>query len=144
MKEQNFSNHRRYVPGYHILLSLLLVGGTVISIINVVRHPAYSGGHVSALLITLLFICGIFIFWYMRGFPIKAQDRAIRAEEGLRYFILTGKPLDTRLTLSQIIALRFAPDEEFVQLVDKAITENLSPDDIKRAIKNWRTDNHRA
>lgn len=144
MADQNYSNHKRFVPGFHILLSLLLIGGTVVSIINIFRHPAYSGGHVSSILIALLFICGFFIFWYMRQFPIKAQDRAIRAEETLRYFILTGKRFDSRLTMSQIIALRFASDDELEQLADRAVNENLSSADIKKAIQNWRADNHRA
>lgn len=144
MTEQNYSNHRRYVTGFHILLGLLLISGTIVSIINVIRHPANSGGHVSSTLIALLFICGLFIFWYMRQFPVKAQDRAIRAEEALRYFILTGKPLDNRLTMGQIIALRFAADDEFVPLAGRAVTESLSPDDIKKSIKNWRSDNHRV
>ena len=80
----------------------------------------------------------------MRVFPLKAQDRAIRAEEALRYFILTGKPLDKRLTIGQITALRFASDEEFLPLVDRSLAENLSSKDIKQAIKNWRPDYHRV
>lgn len=84
------------------------------------------------------------MFWYMRQFPIKAQDRAIRAEESLRYFILTGKPISRALTIGQIAALRFAEDEEFVALIDKALAENLSADDIKKTIKNWKADHHRA
>ncbi|MGZ3922035.1 MAG: DUF6526 family protein [Bacteroidia bacterium] len=144
MAEQNYSNHSRYVPGYHYLLSTLLITGLIISIINVVRHPANGGGHVSSALIALLFVCAIFSFWYGRQFPIKAQDRAIRAEESLRFFILTGKPLDSRLTIGQTIALRFASDDEFVALAAKAVAENLSPNDIKKSIKNWRPDNHRV
>ena len=84
------------------------------------------------------------MFWFMRTFPIKAQDRAIRAEEGLRYFILTRKPIDSRITMQQIAALRFAPDDELLPLVDRAVVENLSPNDIKKAIKNWKSDNHRV
>jgi hypothetical protein len=80
----------------------------------------------------------------MRQFALKAQDRAIRAEESLRYFILTGKAIDSRITMGQIIALRFAPDEEFVLLTEKAAAEGLLPNDIKKEIKNWRADNHRA
>ena len=144
MTEQNFSNHRRFVPGFHIVLSLLLIGGIIISIINVLRHPANSDGHVSSVLITLLFVCGLLISWYVRQFPIKAQDRAIRAEEGLRVFILTGKALDRRLTIGQIAALRFASDDELVALATRAIAENLSPSDIKKSIKNWRADHHRV
>ena len=144
MTEQNFSNHRRSVPGFHILLFLLLTGGIIISIINLIRHPANSGGHVSAALIVLLFVCGFLISWYVRQFPIKAQDRAIRAEEGLRFFILTGKALDNRLTIGQIAALRFASDDELIALATRAIVENLSPNDIKKSIKNWRADHHRV
>lgn len=80
----------------------------------------------------------------MRRFPLKAQDRAIRAEESLRFFILTGKPLDSKLSPGQIAALRFASDEEFVILSARAISENLSPDDIKKSVKNWRADYHRV
>ncbi len=84
------------------------------------------------------------LFFYARQFAIKAQDRAIRAEENLRHFVLTGNLLDPRLTMPQIVALRFAPDLELVGLVNRAVTENLSNDDIKKAIKNWRHDYHRA
>jgi hypothetical protein len=80
----------------------------------------------------------------LRTFPLMAQDRAIKAEENLRHFALTGKLLDGRLTLSQIIALRFASDNEFVILADRAIIENLSNKDIKKAIQYWRADHHRV
>jgi preprotein translocase subunit YajC len=144
MTEQNYTNHRRFVKGYHFILSLLLLAGLVFSIINVIRHPANSGGHVSSALIAFLFICLMFVFWFMRQFPLKAQDRAIRAEERLRYFILTSKALDSRLTPGQIAALRFAHDDEFVILVDKAVEENLSANDIKKLIKDWKADHHRV
>src|SRR3978361_2249037 len=127
MSNQNYSNHRRYVPGYHILLTFLLGTGFAASVLNILRHSANSGGYVSAVLIALLFICAMFLFWYSRLFPLKAQDRAIRAEEGLRFFILSGKALDRRLTIGQIAALRFAGDEEFVALVVKTLAENLAP-----------------
>ena len=83
-------------------------------------------------------------FIYLRTFPLKAQDRAIRAEENLRHFILTGKPLSDKLTINQIIALRFASDAEYLDLVTKAIEQNLAPKQIKESIKNWRADYHRA
>ena len=95
----------------------------------------------------ILFLSAInfmMLFFYAREFAIKAQDRAIRAEENLRYFALTGNLLDPRLTMPQIIALRFAPDLEFIGLVNRAIAENMSNDTIKKAIKDWRPDYHRA
>jgi len=144
MEPQNFKNHRRYAIGYHFLLSLLLIIGTIAAIVNIFRHKPNEGGFLSTLLIALLFICAALIFLFMRQFPLKAQDRAIRAEESLRYYILTNKPLSRSLSVHQVAALRFADDDEFVPLVEKAIVESLSPDDIKKAIKNWRADHHRA
>jgi hypothetical protein len=77
-------------------------------------------------------------------FSLKAQDRAIRAEENFRHYILTGKPLDSRLTTRQIIGLRFASDEEFPALAVRAVEENLSEDEIKRLVKKWRPDYYRV
>ena len=77
-------------------------------------------------------------------FPLKAQDRAIRAEENLRHYVLTGKLLDPKLTVRQIIGLRFASDREFVALAQKAAAESLSEDAIKKAIRNWRADTYRV
>ena len=72
------------------------------------------------------------------------QDRAIRAEESLRYYILSGKLPDKRLRMSQIIALRFASDEELIELAKRAVEEQLSSSAIKNAIRNWRADYYRA
>lgn len=79
----------------------------------------------------------------MRAFPARVQDRSIRAEENLRHYVLAGKLLDPRLKISQIVALRFAPDEEFVDLVKCAAEEGLSNDAIKKEIKAWKADHHR-
>lgn len=78
-----------------------------------------------------------------RMFALKAQDRAARAEEKLRYFILAGKALPAELRMGQILALRFSNDDEFINLVDKVVANNLSADAIKKEIKNWRGDYHR-
>jgi hypothetical protein len=144
MKDQNYATHRRYAAGYHYVLSGLLIVGLIISIVNIFRHSPGQAGFLSAVLIALLFVCAFLITAFLRTFPLKAQDRAIRAEEGLRYFILTRKPIDNSITIQQIAALRFAPDDELIPLVERVITENLSPDDIKKAIKNWKSDYHRV
>ena len=52
---------------------------------------------------SVMMICLLILFFLCRIFPLKAQDRAIRAEENLRHYALTGKLLDSRLTISQII-----------------------------------------
>jgi hypothetical protein len=143
MTDQNFTNHRRLAPGYHYVLTLLLLVGVVSAIVNVVLQWGTSG-LMASLLILLLFICLLFVFIMMRTFPLKAQDRAIRAEESLRYFILTRQQLSRKLSIGQIAALRFAADEEMVQLVEKTLADNLKPDEIKKAIQTWRADHHRV
>jgi Zn-dependent protease with chaperone function len=143
MTAQNLANHKRTAIGFHYLLGGMLIFGLIVSAVNVVLQW-HSANLLSALLILLLFGCGLLMSLFVRMFPLKAQDRAIRAEEGLRYFILTRQPLDSRLTIAQIAALRFAPDAELIPLIERAIAENLSPGEIKQAVRNWRADHHRV
>lgn len=79
----------------------------------------------------------------LRTYALKAQDRAIRAEESLRFFILTGKAIDERLRMGQIVALRFASDNELVALAEKAAMEGLSGKQIKQLIQQWKADYRR-
>ena len=144
MNEQNYERHSRYVKGFHFVLAGLLIIGVISSLVNIWIQVSTTDRRLEPILIALLFICGLFLFWYTRRFPVRAQDRIIRAEENLRYFILTGNQLDSRITMAQIIALRFAPDDEFVQLADRAANEQLRPEEIKKAIKQWKADHHRV
>jgi hypothetical protein len=139
MQEQRYDNHKQIVYSYYLFTGvpiLLLIG---IAIVKIINNASNDLGWILLLigwiLLTMLF--------RSRAFALKAQDRAIRAEEGLRYFILTGKRLDERLTIKQIIALRFASDKELVLLAQKAADEGLSNDAIKRQISSWRADNYR-
>jgi len=142
MSEQSFKNHGRYIPLWHFITPLLLLAILGGSIVNLIHADAHT--HYSAALILLISVVLFIIYWYARAFALKAQDRAIRAEENFRHFILTGKPLDSSVRMSQIIALRFAPDEEFVELAKKAVEKNLSQKEIKQEIKNWKADHNRA
>jgi hypothetical protein len=120
------------------LAILAFLGGATRNLWKSSEDNLYS----ASLLVLLAFIL-LFMFYFIRSFALKAQDRAIRAEEKLRYFILTGKPISNTLTIRQFIGLRFASDDEFPVLVDKALLENLSENDIKKAITNWKADNDR-
>lgn len=142
MSEQNFKNHTRLVPNYHYIGGLLLLLGFGGSIVNLLHADAHT--HYSAALLVVVFVVLIIVFWYARVFALKAQDRAIRAEENFRHYILTGKPLDKQLRIGQIIALRFASDEEMAALAKRAVDEKMSPKQIKEAVQNWREDNHRV
>ncbi len=140
--EQNLKNHARFVTGYHRILFGLFLFGLIGSIVNLVRSVDTDNFY-SASLLTLLFSCTLALFFYVRSFPLRAQDRVIRAEENFRHYILTGKTLPKELKMSQIIALRFASDDEFMTLVQRATQDNLSNKEIKSAIKSWRADHHR-
>ncbi|HWN88794.1 MAG TPA: DUF6526 family protein [Chitinophagaceae bacterium] len=142
MKEQNFKNHSRYIILWTFITPLILLAILGGSIVNLIHADAHT--HYSAALILLISLVLFIIYWYARVFALKAQDRAIRAEENLRHFMLTGKPLDSRLRMSQIIALRFAPDDEFLSLAKKAVEENLRSKEIKAAIRNWKADHNRV
>jgi len=142
MKEQNFRNHGRYIFEWHIVTSLLVIAlliGTIINLFNSDKEELYA-----AFLFFVISIILASIFWYSRVFALRAQDRAIRAEENFRHFILTGKPFDSSVRMGQIIALRFASDEELPALAKRAMNEKLTQRQIKEAIKNWRADYNRA
>ena len=144
MQEQNYKNHPRLVPLYHVVLSLILIACFIFSVWNLYRAYDHHSGRLVA--VTLCGFCIAFVItaWYARLFALAAQDRAIRAEENLRHFVLTGKLLDSQLSIQQVIALRFAEDTEFVLLAEKAVKENMKPVEIKKAIVNWRADHHRV
>jgi hypothetical protein len=143
---QNYKNHRRLVPGFHFVVYPLLFAALGGEIWFIKRF--WGDWNDVAWVIMLAIICStiasIFITYHCRHFALKAQDRAIRAEENLRHFALTGKLLDKRITMGQAIALRFASDDEFVALAQRAANVGMRPDEIKRSITNWREDNYRV
>ena len=142
MKEQNFNNHAQMVPGFHYLTFggiIALLGGSI----NYLLKSSPENKYIAALLV-LTSIIFVLVAWYTRTFALKAQDRAIRAEENLRHYVLTGKLLPSSLTVGQVVALRFAPDAEFPALVEKAATNNLSGKEIKQSIQNWKADFYRV
>jgi hypothetical protein len=114
------------------------------SLYDFYRMLGEGRNRITAGLLVIISIAMLLQFFFSRVFPLKAQDRAIRAEENLRHFAMTGKLLDPRLTIRQIISLRFASDGEFVELARKAADEGLSNDAIKKSVKTWRADHYRA
>ncbi|MHA6260756.1 DUF6526 family protein [Sporosarcina sp. CAU 1771] len=144
MKEQSYEKHTQYTVLQHyiwlplsFILLLSVMGYSIYQMINGI----FTFGSLLLLAVTFLAILpGIF----SRRYALQLQDRLIRTEEQLRYFMLTSKRIDPSITLAQLIALRFAPDEEFIALVDRTIAENLSPDEIKKAIQVWKADNNRV
>lgn len=139
---QNFKNHTIFLKGFHGLLFIGILGLAGGGVSYLLQGDAYATYPASLfILISLLLTV---IMWYLRIFPLKAQDRAIRAEENLRHYVLTGKLLPPNLKISQIVALRFAPDDEFLPLIEQTLDKNLTQKEIKKEVKNWKSDEYRV
>ena len=138
---QNYKNHRSYYAAHHLVfypLTLLLAAITFkLSLDIPEQHFAFA-----SIAIAFILICWL-SFMMRQHYGLGNQDRIIRLEMRLRYFQLTGtsfEPLENQLTRGQIIALRFASDEELPDLIKRAIAEALSSNDIKKSIQNWKSD----
>jgi hypothetical protein len=96
-------------------------------------------------IVAIALALGIFI---SRSMPLRAQDRIIRLEERARLERVLPGDLRGRvgeLTASQLIAIRFAADDEVPDLTRRTLNGELkSQGDIKRAIRNWRADTLRV
>ena len=128
--EQHFKKHSRYIPGFHFFTFGLILAAIVIAIVLIVL----LGATLITIFALLVAVSLGLLFGYTRQFATGNQDRVIRAEENFRSYLLTGKPVDSRLTRSQIIVLRFADDSEYAGLSERAISQNLGAKDIKQAI----------
>jgi hypothetical protein len=141
-KPQNLENHARYDPPYHFVLSIVLLANLIVSIVYVVRHPCfYSAWFV------VLSVAAIIAWFRLRTYPLKVQDRVIRLEERLRLQELAPAEWHSqiyRLTEDQLIGLRFAADDEVVELAKQALEHNLNRKQIKERIKDWRADHWRV
>jgi len=144
MSQQNYANHRQLVPLFHGVLFFILLAGLIGAGVNLYLSLGDHQRLYSAALVFLIFVALLLLFYFTRVFALKAQDRAIRAEENLRHYVLTGKLLDPSLTIRQIVALRFASDAELAPMAQKAARERLAANDIKRAVQDWRADVYRV
>ena len=135
---QNLKNHARFDPPYHFVLVFLVLANLIVSIVVVVRHPCfYSAWFV------VLSVAAFIALFRMRQYPLKVQDRVIRLEERLRLQALAPAEWHSqiyRLTEDQLIGLRFAADDEVVELAKQALEQNLNRKQIKERIKDWRAD----
>ena len=143
MEEQSYAKHAKFVPMFHGLLFGLILLSFIGSLVNLWQSMGDHERLYNASLIAVMSLAMLMLFFFARLFATGVQDRAIRAEENLRHFAMTGKLLDPRLKIKQIVGLRFASDAEFVALARWAAEEGMSMDAIKKSVKNWRADHDR-
>jgi len=140
---QTYGSHRRFIPEFHFFVLPVLVANFVMTIVSFVRDPRPITAWYAVLALALLI--GI---WTARAMALRAQDRIIRLEETTRLNRVLPSDLRgraTELRTDQLIAIRFAPDEEVPDLVRRALDGELTRQgDIKRAIRNWRADHLRV
>ena len=140
---QNYSNHLRWFPLFHFVVSPILVAYTIWASWRAISAP--SADHIWA----AIFAVGVFLgALASRAMAVRVQDRVIRLEMRLR--LATVLPADMRsfiprLTYRQLVALRFASDEELPELVRQVIAGRLVDQRaIKKAIVHWQGDHLRA
>lgn len=144
MKTQNYQNHRKFYTPHHFIylpLVIFLQGFGVYKIFNDWDNQ----------LLWILFSIVIFLILFLaimvrQHYALGIQNRLVRLEFKQRYyeiFNLRSDKVEEKLKFSQIAALRFAYDDEFKILLEKALKENLSGDEIKKSIQKWRADEHR-
>jgi len=138
---QHYGNHIRFYPPHHFvflpLIGLLIIGSAYCAFHFPERRLEWIGFTMA------FYMLGFLAFILRQHYAIGNQNRIIRLELRLRYYQITGQrlePAEAHLSTGQLMALRFAPDDELPALLQAAIAENLSPDDIKRRIKNWLPD----
>lgn len=144
MENQNYNNHSRYYVPHHFVFYPLTLTIGVFCFYQGNKNPELKEiwWTMTAVMIVMVFLA----FMTRQHYGLKNQDRIIRVEMRYRYFVVTGERfelLESKLTNSQIFALRFASDEELKTLTLKAANEKTSSKDIKQSIQNWQADNWR-
>src|SRR5580700_5306297 len=137
-KPQTFANHGRLDLLFHFFALPVFGLATIGGLIHLIWHPSWHSA--SFFVISLAAVVALN---KSRLYALRVQDRVIRLEERLRMAALLPEPLRSRIpefTERQLIALRFASDAELPTLAGRALSENLSPADIKKAIQVWRPD----
>jgi hypothetical protein len=146
MAEQNYANHAKYVPGFHFVTFGILVINLIWSLFRLIW--GVPGIPVPDRLLNVAVAVALALMaWYLRIFPLKAQDRVIRLEETLRLERLLPADLKPRigdLRAGQLIALRFASDEELPALTRAVLAgEVTAPGEIKKRVQSCRADHFR-
>lgn len=145
MTKQSYNNHRQYYPAHHFIFYPIVLVFFTFSIYKLFTDSENTGiwFAINALLVLITFLSLLL----RQHYALNNQNRIIRLELRLRYYILTQKrfeELESRLTRGQLYALRFASDEELPELISLSLQKNLSPDEIKRSVKVWLADDMRV
>lgn len=144
MKIQTYYNHIRFYTPHHFVYYPVLILFLIASI-----YFAFTTN--DSLIWSFISVCFIFLFclafMLRQHYALILQNRIVRLELRYRYFTLTGKRFEEfeyKLTDDQIFALRFAPDNELLPLIEDTLKNSLTGDAIKKSIVHWKADYNRV
>ena len=138
-------NPPQYYSWHHFVLlpaALFLAGYGVVRYVHVVGND----DQIARLWFTVgaLAVVGLGVLVMLRQhYALTLQDRIARLEVRQRYFEVSGQrfsPLEKELSLKQILSLRLAGDAELPALVQAAVQEKLSPQNIQARINDFQFD----
>ena len=141
---QSYKNHIRFYPPHHFIYYPIIMAFLSFSV-----YFAFTTKDV----ILWSFLSAIFVVLFLLAFMLRQhyaltlQNRIVRLELRYRYLAITGErfeEFEERFNDAQIFALRFAPDIELQELIKQTLTKNLSGDQIKKSIQNWKGDYERV
>ena len=144
MKQQDFSNHTRVVPAFHLVALPILL----LNLVDQIYRIVHLGLSFDTVVAVLLAVALIIVALYARLFALTVQDRVIRLEMRLRLEQVLPADLKPRIpqfTINQLVSLRFASDAELPDLVRRVLDEKMDHrKSIKQLIKTWKADYLRA
>lgn len=145
MSQQSYSDHIRYYIPHHFIFYPVM--GILSGLCFYMAWQDVALRMIYLLLAAFAVVIAWLSFMLRQHYALGNQNRIVRLEMRLRYYQLTNTRLEQyedKLSFGQIAALRFASDEELPALLQRALSEDLSSDAIKRSIRDWQADHMRA
>lgn len=144
---QNYDNHV-VVPVRWLIVCIAILIAAIMGTVGLLMPNSTAGHCLIGTAVVIHAIASIYALLMMRQYATKLQDRIIRTEMKLRLAAVLPEELKgpaKKLSVKQLVGLRFASDEELPELTRKVLDENISKADaIKKLIKDWQADNYRV
>ena len=146
---QNLKNHRKFYPLHHFIFYPVTLALLVFSVVKLWNNINVNSEYLTiwAVISAIIVLIIVLSLMLRQHYALGLQDRIIVNEYKLRYYTLIGNRLENstyHFSDAQIFALRFATDDELMDLMHQTVQNNWSPSKIKRNIKNWKADNSRV
>lgn len=144
---QNYGNHT-LIPVTMLIAVALLLCGVVLAVVGLFLVKSTAGTCLIGTGAALIGLTSSYGLILVRTYATKLQDRIIRTEMRLRLEKILPEDLQgeiPRLSIKQLVGLRFASDGEMADLVRRVVAENIQDTKaIKQSVKDWQGDHYRV